>query len=69
VEHLECQFFGGFPIADEPDNPRENDVLRLRVEDMERELIAFGNGLDEPDPRVLGYKHLRIARREHIAEG
>jgi hypothetical protein len=32
-------------------------------------LIAFGNGLDEPDPRVLGYRHLRIVGVEHIAEG
>ena len=69
VEHVERQFFGGFPIAEDPHDPREDDAVRLRVQRMQRELIAFGNGLDEPDPRALGYRHLRIVGIEHIAEG
>jgi hypothetical protein len=40
LEHVEGQYFGGFPIADGPRNPREDDAVRLRVERMQRELIA-----------------------------
>jgi hypothetical protein len=31
-------------------------------------LIAFGNRLNEPDPGVFRYKHLRLVGIEHIAE-
>ena len=68
VKHLNCQCFGGFRVADESHEPREHDVVHSRVQRMQRELIAFGNRLNEPDPGVFRYKHLRIVGIKQIAE-
>src|SRR2546422_10276485 len=69
VEHIERQFFGGCAIVGDSHDQCENDSMRLRVERMQRSLVASGDGLDEPHPVLLGYGRLRLIGIEQITEG
>src|SRR2546422_1306364 len=40
VEHIERQFFGGCAIVGDSHDQCENDSMRLRVERMQRSLVA-----------------------------
>jgi hypothetical protein len=53
VKHVERQFLSRFPIAGDTHDQGENDLMRLRVELMQRKLVASGDGPDEPDPFFL----------------
>ena len=57
MEHVERQVFGGFPIADDPRDPREDDAVRLRVHRIQRTLIACCSvsyrGEDVPKPSIV----------------
>lgn len=55
-------------VADELHDPREHDAVHSRIQRMQRELIAFGNRMDEPDPRVFRCKQLRVVGVEHVAK-
>jgi len=42
--------------------------MRAFIERVQRALIARGDGLNEPDPVLLGYRSLRLVGKEQIAE-
>jgi hypothetical protein len=63
VEHIKCQFFSSFPIAGDPHDEGEDDSMCLGVERMQRDLIAARDGLDQSDPRLLGYWRLCLLRK------
>jgi hypothetical protein len=53
VEHVESQFFSGFPTAGYPHYQRKNNSMRLFVKRMQRKLIPCADRLDEPEPVLL----------------
>ena len=68
VKHVQRQLFGGFPIVGDSHDQGEHDSLRAFIERVQRALIARGDGLNEPDPILLGYRSLRLVGKEQIAE-
>ena len=69
VKHVERQLFGGFPVVGDPHDQGEHDSMRPFVQRMQRTLIARGDGLDEPDPVLLGYRSLRLVGIEQDRRG
>src|SRR6266853_3027345 len=69
VEHIDRQFFSGFAIVGYPHDQCKSDSVRLFVKRMQRKLIPCSDGLDEPDPVLLGYGKVSLIRIEQIAEG
>src|SRR4030095_7185702 len=61
--------FSGFPVAGDPHDQGEHESMCLGVERVQCMLVATGDGLDESDPDLLGYRHLRPVAIEHVAEG
>src|SRR6266404_4325660 len=62
VEHIDRQFFSGFAIVGYPHDQCKNDSVGLFVKRMQRKLIPCGDGLDEPDPVLLGYGKVSLIR-------
>jgi len=69
MEHIKRQFLSGFAIVGYAPYQCENDSMRLFVECMQRKLISCSDGLDEPDPVLLGYANLSLTGIEYITEG
>ncbi len=68
VKDIERQLFGGFPVAGDSHDQCEDEAMRSLVQRVQRELIARGDGLDEPDPGFLRFDSLRLVAVKNIAE-
>jgi len=69
VKHVQRQLFGGFPIVGDSHDQGEHDSMRAFIERVQRALIARGDGLNEPDPVLLGYANLSLTGIEYITQG
>jgi hypothetical protein len=68
VEHIQCDFLGGLSVAGDSHAQGEHDSMCLRVERMERVLVAARDGPEQITPALLGCRRLRPAGVEEIAE-
>src|SRR4030095_12982198 len=68
LEHIDGQFFRGFPITDNAHDQGEHNPMRLGVERMQRSLIAGGDGLNHANRDRLGDGRLRLLAKEQIAQ-
>ena len=68
VEDFQRQRFGGLGVVCDPQDQRENHLVRPVVEGIQSQRIAGGNPPNEADPVVFGYGHACRGCIEEVAQ-